>query len=152
MPSEVTASLTQQGLLGQLREYQIQNGVQLKIAIGSKQRHKVYQVHLLALDSKSRVRLHIAWPWFWCLLVSLLGIPAYFMLKKYLGFTAGIHEFAILALLSLGILLGLVMLILKFSWRRVFYSRLARVPRLIFSSTGRTGGATSALSPSYLRI
>lgn len=128
MPTEVNASLTQQGLLGQSREYQIQNGSQLKIAIVSKLRNKVYQVHLLALADKSKVRLHVAWPWFWCMLVSLLGIPGYLQLKKMLGLPAGIHEFAVLALFGVGLLLGLVMLILNFSRRRVFYSRFARVP------------------------
>lgn len=128
MPSDINISLTQQGLLGQLREYQLQQGKQLKIAIGSKVRNKVYQVHLLALADKSKVKLHIAWPWFWCMLISLLAVPVYFMGKKLLELPSGMHEFAILAVLSIGVLLGLVMLIMNFSRRRVFYSRFAHVP------------------------
>ena len=128
MTSDLNISLTQQGLLGQLREYQLQQGKQLKIAIGSKSRHRVYQVHLLALADKCRVKLHIAWPWFWCMLLSLLAIPAYSLTKKLLDLPTGLHEFAIFILCALGGILGVAMLLLNFSRRRVFYSRYARVP------------------------
>lgn len=127
MPGEVNATLQQQGKLGYTREFQLCNGNEIHIRLNAGSRNNVYQVHLLALADKSRARFHIAWSWLWCFVISLTGLGVYWIVNQFTRIDANIG-FALVLTCVLGILLGLVMLILKFYRKRVFYSRYANVP------------------------
>lgn len=128
MPSEINASLKQQGSYGQQREYQIVDGKNIRIAIGSKVRNKVYAVPILALGEKSKPRLHIAWAWLWLAVVGIVAIPVYLFIKTLLGVQNQGYDFAILAALVVMVLVGCVMLALNFSRRRVFFSAYSKIP------------------------
>lgn len=128
MPSEVNANLKQQASYGQQREYQIVNGRNIRIAIGSKARHKVYVVPMLALAEKSKPRLHIAWAWLWLAVSGLVAIPAYLFLKTLLGLKTESYDFAILAALVTAVLIGCIMLAVNFSRKRVFFTAYSKVP------------------------
>ena len=128
MPKEINATLQQQGKLGQVREYQIVNGKELRVIQGMGAKQRVYLVHLLALADKSRVRLNIAWGWFYLAVVCLAGLVIYLLLKSLFSINSGIVEFALIAIFVLGIVLGLILVILNFSRVRVFYSRHSSIP------------------------
>jgi hypothetical protein len=128
MPSEVNANLRQQGSYGQQREYQIVNGRNIRIAIGSKAKNKVFNVPMLALAEKSKPRLHIAWAWLWLAVCGVIAIPAYLSLKTLLGLKTESMDFAILAGLTVAALIGFVMLGLNFSRKRVFFTAYSKVP------------------------
>jgi hypothetical protein len=128
MPSEVNAQLKQQGSYGQQREYQLLNGQSIRIAIGGKARTKVYDVPILALATKSKPRLNIAWGWLWLALAGLIAIPLYLVLKSSLGSDSAAYDFAILAGLSVAALIGFIMLGLNFSRKRVYYTAYSKVP------------------------
>lgn len=128
MPNEINAHLRQQASYGQLREYQIVNGKNIRIAIGNKSRNKVYDVPMLALAQKSKNHIHIAWAWFWLAVVGALAIPVYLMIKTHLGLKAHFLDIAILAGLVLAVLLGLSMLVLNFSRKRVYFTEYSGVP------------------------
>ncbi len=128
MSNEVNATLRQQGSYGQQREYQIVNGRNIRIAIGNKAKVKVFNVPMLALADKSKLRLHIAWAWFWLAICGLVAIPVYLTIKTGLGQMAQSLNFAILAALVVMALVGLVMLGLNLSRKRVFFTVYSRVP------------------------
>lgn len=128
MPSEINAHLRQQGCYGQLREYQVVNGKNIRIAIGNKSRNRIYEVPMLALAHKSKTHAQIAWAWFWLALVALLAIPTYLLVKAHLGFKAQILDFVVLGLLAGAVLLGLFMLIMNFARKRVYFTEYSRVP------------------------
>ena len=128
MPSEINATIQQQEKLGYSRELQIKNGKELLIGQLAGSRKMIYQVHLLALADKSKPRIHISWPWLWCMLVSLIVLVVYSIIKSFMATDAGIYDFAIVSLCVLGIILGFVMTILKFSRKRVYFSRYANIP------------------------
>jgi len=128
MPSEVNAHLRQQGSYGQQREYQIVNGRSIRIAIGSKGKHKIYTVPILALAEKSKPRLHIAWAWLWLALSGVVGIPVYLYLKTALSLKTSSYDFVIIAGFTITVLVGFVMLALNFSRKREFYTAYSKVP------------------------
>jgi len=128
MSNEVNANLRQQGNYGQQREYQIVNGRNIRIAIGSKAKFKVFNVPMLALAEKSKARLHIAWAWFWLAVSGLVAIPVYLAIKTGLGLKAQPLDFAIMSALVVMALVGFVMLGLNFSRKRVFFTAYSKVP------------------------
>lgn len=128
MPSELNATLKQQGKLGYTREYQLYNERELRINLLAGARKSSYMVHLLALADKSKSRFHISLPWLWCALISAALLAIYWIVRQFVTIDSGIYEFAIVLACLLGIILGSVMLVLNFSRRRVFYSRTAKVP------------------------
>lgn len=128
MPSEVNAHLRQQGSYGQQREYQIVNGRSIRIALGSKGKPKIFTVPMLALAEKSKPRLHVAWAWFWLALSGLLAVPAYLLLKSVLGLKSANYDFVIIAGLFIAALVGLVMLALNLTRKRVFFTAYSKVP------------------------
>ncbi|MEJ2360031.1 MAG: hypothetical protein P8Z75_01190 [Gammaproteobacteria bacterium] len=128
MSNEINAQLRQLGCYGQIREYQIVNGKNIRIAIGSKSRNKVFSVPMLALAEKSKIRLQIAWAWFWLALIGLLAIPVYLLVKSQLDLKAQIVDFAILGVLVVAVLIGLFMLFMNFARKRVYYTAYSRVP------------------------
>ena len=128
MPSEVNANLRQQGSYGQQREYQIVNGRNIRIVIGSKAKNKIYHVPMLALAQKSKPHFHIAWAWLWLAVCGVIAIPLYLYLKNLLGLKAEIYDYAILAGLGVATLVGLVMLAINFSRKRVFFTAYSKVP------------------------
>jgi hypothetical protein len=128
MSNEVNATLRQQGSYGQQREYQIINGRNIRIAIGSKSKHKIFNVPMLALADKSKPRLHIAWAWLWLALSGLLAIPLYLAITNWLGLSTRIVDFAIIAGLAVAALIGIVMLGMNFSRKRVFFTAYSKVP------------------------
>ena len=128
MPKEINATLQQQGQLGQVREYQIVNGKELRIIHGLGAKQRVYLVHLLALADKSRVRFNIAWGWFYLAVGCLVGLVIYLLAKSLFSINSGMIEFAIIGALVLGIVLGLILVIANFSRVRVFYSRHSSIP------------------------
>jgi hypothetical protein len=128
MAKEINATLQQQGKLGQLREYQIVNGKELRIIQGMGAKQRVYLVHLLALGDKSRVRFNIAWGWLYLAVACLVGLVIYLMVKSLITINSGMIEFAIMAAFILGIALGLILVIANFSRVRVFYSRHSAIP------------------------
>ncbi|MBI1422539.1 MAG: hypothetical protein GC149_03660 [Gammaproteobacteria bacterium] len=128
MSSEVNAHLRQQGCYGQQREYQIVKGRHIRIAIGSKTKHKIFNVPMLALAEKSKLRLHIAWAWLWLAACGLVAIPVYLLIKSGLGLNARILDFVILAALVAAALVGLVMLARNFARKRVFFTAYSKVP------------------------
>jgi len=128
MPSEVNSNLRQHGRFGVRREYQIVDGRNLRLAIGKKSNIKVYQIPILALAEKSRRQLHIAWRWVWLSIFGLVGMPVYFQLMSLLGINAGRYNSLVVVGLSVVVLLGLVMVALNFSHKRVFYTAFSKVP------------------------
>lgn len=128
MPKEINATLQQQGKLGQVREYQIVNGKELRIIQGIGAKQRVYLVHLLALADKSRVRFNIAWGWFYLAVVCAIGLLIYLLAKSLFAINSGMIEFAIIGALVLGTVLGLILVIANFSRVRVFYSRHSAIP------------------------
>ena len=128
MPKEINATLQQQGQLGQVREYQIVNGKELRIIHGLGAKQRVYLVHLLALADKSRVRFNIAWGWFYLAVGCFVGLVIYLLAKSLFSINSGMIEFAIIGALVLGIVLGLILVIANFSRVRVFYSRHSSIP------------------------
>ena len=126
MAKEINATLQQQGKLGQLREYQIVNGKELRIIQGMGAKQRVYLVHLLALADKSHVRFNIAWGWLYLALGCMLGLVIYILAKSLFTINSSMIEFAIMAAFILGIALGLILVIANFSRVRVFYSRQYR--------------------------
>jgi len=128
MPAEINAILQQQGQLGQVREYQIINGKELRIIQGTGARQRVYLVHLLALADKSKLRFHITWGWFYLALASLIGLVVFLAAGSFINLGSDMIEFAIIAIFILGIVLGLILVIINFTRVRVFYSRNAGIP------------------------
>lgn len=128
MPNEINAHLRQQGSYGQLREYQIVDGKNIRIAIGNKSKNKVYAVPMLALAQKSKIHIHIAWAWLWLALVAMLAIPVYMMVKTHLGLKTHMLDIAILGVLVLAVLLGFSMLIMNFARKRVYFTAYSKVP------------------------
>jgi len=128
MPAEINATLQQQGYLGQVREFQIVNGKELRIIHGSGARQRVYLVHLLALADKSRLRFNIAWGWFYLALGCLLGLIVLLLATRLFAFDNALLEFSIIAVLVLGIILGIILVSINFYRSRVFYSRHAAIP------------------------
>jgi hypothetical protein len=128
MPKEINATLQQQGKLGQVREYQIVNGKELRIIQGLGAKQRVYLVHLLALADKSRVRFNIAWGWFYLAIGCLIGLVIYLLAKSLFTINSGMIEFAIIGGFVLGIVLGLILVIANFSRVRVFYARHSAIP------------------------
>jgi len=128
MPSEVNANLRQRGRFGVRREYQIVDGRNLRLTIGKKANIKVYQIPILALADKSRQRLHIAWGWVWLSIAAVAGMPIYLHSKTVLGMRTDAYDTLVLAVLAGLVLLGLAMVILNFSRKRVFYTAFSKVP------------------------
>ena len=128
MPKEINATLQQQGQLGQVREYQIVNGKELRIIQGMGAKQRVYLVHLLALADKSRVRFNIAWGWFYLAMFCLAGLVIYLLAKSLFAINSGITDIAIIAAFILGIVLGLILVMANLSRVRVFYSRHSSIP------------------------
>lgn len=128
MSNEINANLRQQGSYGQQREYQIVNGRNIRIAIGNKSKHKIFNVPMLALAEKSKSRLHIAWAWMWLALSGVVAIPVYLVIKNWLGLKTQSLDFAILAALVVAALIGFIMLGLNFSRKRVFFTAYSKVP------------------------
>lgn len=128
MPADINATLQQQGKLGQVREYQIVNGKELRIIQGTGAKQRVYLVHLLALADKSKLRFHIAWGWFYLALASLLGLVTFMVVSNFMTIGSAMIEFAVIAGFVLGIILGLILVAVNFYRIRVFYSRNASIP------------------------
>ena len=128
MPTEINATLQQQGKLGQVREYQIVNGKELRIIQGTGAKQRVYLIHLLALADKSRLRFNIAWGWFYLALGCLAGLTVFLLAKSFISINSAIIEFTIIAACILGIVLGLILVLANFTRVRVFYSRHSSIP------------------------
>lgn len=128
MPNEINAHLRQQGSYGVQREYQLVNGRNIRIAIGNKARNKVFNVPILALAEKSKTSLHIAWAWFWLALCGILAIPVYLYIRAELGLKAQLLDFVILGALVVAVLVGLSMLVMNFSRKRVYFTAYSNVP------------------------
>lgn len=128
MPNEINANLRQQGSYGQQREYQIVNGQHIRIAIGKKGKLKSFAVPFLALADKSKSRLHIAWAWLWLAISGVVAIPVYFSLKDLLGLKSQTVDFAVIAGLVVVALIGLFMVGMNFSRKRVFFTVYSKVP------------------------
>lgn len=128
MPPQINATLQQQSRIAPPRELQIVDGKEIRIIVGNKPRQQTYSVQLLALADKSQVRLHLAWRWLWLLLACLLALTGYWIAGSMSGFSLGTYEFSYVAGFSLTAILAMVMFVLKLSRKRVFVSRLAKVP------------------------
>ena len=87
MPTEINASLEQQGRLGPVRQFQIVNGKEIHINIKSKPKPQTYAVHLLALADKGHLRLHIAWRWLILLSICVIGLLGYYVSKSMFGYS-----------------------------------------------------------------
>jgi len=128
----INASLEQQGKLGYKKEIEIHDGQELLVKFLAGKQKKSYRVHLLALAKKGKSKFHIAWPWFWCAVLSVVALGIYMLVKQFVTIDQGIVELGIIFGCVAGIILGLVMLALKFSLKRVYFSRIAKVPLLDF--------------------
>lgn len=128
MANEINAHLRQQGCYGQQREYQIINGQIIRIAIGNKSRNKIFNVPMLALAEKSRTHAQIAWAWLWLALFGMVAIPVYLLIKTQFGMKSQITDFAILLVLVIAVLIGLIMLVINFARKRVYFTAYSRVP------------------------
>lgn len=128
MPAEINATLQQQGKLGQVREYQIVNGKELRIIQGAGAKQRVYLVHLLALADKSKLRFNIAWGWFYLAVACLLALIVFLVVNQFISIGSSTIEFAIIAAFVVGIVLGLILVAVNFYRVRVFYSRNAAIP------------------------
>ncbi len=128
MPTEINATLQQQGKLGQVREYQIVNGKELRIIQGAGAKQRVYLVHLLALADKSKLRFNITWGWFYLAVASALALLVFLMVSHFISIGSSTIKFAVIAAFVLGIVLGVILVAVNFYRVRVFYSRNAAIP------------------------
>ena len=128
MAKEINATLQQQGKLGQVREYQIINGKELRIIQGNGAKQRVYLVHLLALADKSRIRFNITWGWFYLAIACLAGLIIYQLIALTIKLDSVLIDLVVLSALGLGALLGIILVIINFFRVRIFYSRHASVP------------------------
>ena len=71
--------LTQQGLFSDQRRFEIKDGRYLFVDINKLKRNKKYQLDLVALEPKSKLRISIAWPWLVAAIMVVLS--AYFVLE-----------------------------------------------------------------------
>lgn len=130
MPNEINATLRQQGSYGHQREYQIINGQHIRIAIGKKGKLKSFAIPMLALAGKSKSRLHIAWAWFWLAIGGVAAIPVYLSLKDIVGLKTQGLDFPVIAGLVVMALIGLLMVGINFSRKRVYFTVYSKVPLL----------------------
>lgn len=128
----VNATLEQKGKLGYTKEISIRDGQEVQVRLLAGKNDTTYRVHLLALASKGKAKMHIAWPWLWTALASAILLLAYMALRQLLPFADSFIELAIYLACAIGMILGLVMIVLKFSLKRVYSSRMAKVPILEF--------------------
>ena len=126
MASKINATLHQQSKAGPPREFQIVDGKEIRITIGSAPKQQTYSVQLLALADKSHIKLHIAWGWLWLLIISAMALSGYWFAPSLLA-RLGTFEFSYAAGFSLTAILSLVMFVLKLSRKRVFVSRLTGI-------------------------
>lgn len=71
--------LTQQGLFSDKRRFEIKDGRYLFVDINKLKRNTNYQLDLVALEPKSKLRISIAWPWL--VAAALVMLTAYFALE-----------------------------------------------------------------------
>ena len=128
----VNASLQQKGKLGYSREISIRDGQEIQLKLLAGKSNINYKVHLLALNGKGKSKIHIAWPWFWSAIIGLIVLLVYLQIRQVLPFADSVIELGIYLACAVAILIGLVMTILKFSIKRVYTSRLAKVPIVEF--------------------
>jgi len=128
MPSEVNANLRQQGSFGIQREFQIVDGRNIHIGVGNKAKLKIYKIPILALAEKSRQRLHIAWTWAWLAIACIGAMPLYLLIKPMFGLAAHNLDIAVLGSLLVVAIISLIMVLINFSRKRVFYTAFSKVP------------------------
>jgi uncharacterized membrane protein (DUF485 family) len=128
----VNASLQQKGKLGYTKDISIRDGQEIHVRLLAGKNDRSYRVHLLALASKGKAKMHIAWPWLWAVIASVVLLIVYMESKQLLPFENTYIELAIYLACAVGVILGLVMTILKLSLKRVYTSRIAKVPILEF--------------------
>jgi uncharacterized membrane protein (DUF485 family) len=128
----LNASLEQKGKLGYTKEISIRDGQEIQVRQLAGKYNKSYRLHLLALASKGKAKIHIAWPWLWTTILSATVLVVYIATRQLLPFEDSFIELAIYLACAVGIILGLVMAILKLSLKRVYTSRIAKVPILEF--------------------
>ena len=56
-------TLTQRGLFSDERHFEIKDGRYLFVETNKLKRNTNYQLDLVALEPKSKLRINIAWPW-----------------------------------------------------------------------------------------
>lgn len=122
MATDINARLQQQNRIGQIREYMIAEGKELRIRAQGKFAHKPFAISLLALGEKSSYRIHFSWGWLIiaCLIGALLG--GYYFAADYYHFSIGIYEFIIVGLAGLAIVACIIVFFLTISRKREFYS------------------------------
>ena len=126
MASKINATLQQQSKASPPREFQIVDGKEMRILIGTAPKQQTYSVQFLALADKSHVRLHIAWRWLWLLIMSLVALTVYWLAPSLVA-KLGTFEFSYVASFTLMAILSVVMFVLKLSRKRVFVSRLTGI-------------------------
>ena len=126
----INASLEQRGKLGYIKEVQIHDGQEILVNLIAGKKKKSYKVHLLALANKGKSKFNISWPWLWCILICIVVLGIFSVVKQYISLENQLLELAIYFACAAGIILGLVMLALKFSLKRIYFSRIANIPIL----------------------
>lgn len=121
MATEINAKL-QQTSFGQVREYLIAEGKELRIRTQGKLAQKPCAINLLALGEKSSYKIHFSWGWLVmaCLIGLLLG--GYYFATDYYHFSIGIYEFVIVGLAGVAIIACIGVFFLTISRKREFYS------------------------------
>ena len=122
-------TLKQQGRFGDVREFLLVNKNELKIGHKSRIAVKTYMVHLLSLSEKSHTRLHFSKLWLTTALIfSVLVVSYYYNKDKFVENLGSTFDLLIVLGLGISILICLIMLLLNISVRRVFVSKVAKVP------------------------
>ncbi len=128
MSSEFNAILQQQPLTDVPREYHILNGKEVRIIEGLGHKQRVYLIHILALADKSRIRIGLAWGWLWWAIVCVVSLVLYLFISPLFPWSSTSLHFVIIASLVIASILGVIMLGVKLSRKRVFYARHSQVP------------------------
>lgn len=131
MARDVTMELEQDGVFGSRRQVQLLDNRELRIVEQQKRNTKEYSIDLLALDSSSRSKICMAWPW---LLAAggilLLTFLVMWLLPQYAPSQSDLLSIVVMILGGLAATGCFYMFWMYTSRRQRFFSRHARIPLL----------------------
>ena len=133
-------TLTQRGLFSDERRFEIKDGRYLFVETNKLKRNTNYQLDLVALEPKSKLRISIAWPWLVGAAVVILA--AYFVLEllpQFFGVSLNDYAFPIkLGSASLAFLF-LILFVVTTCRERVFIAANTNFPlvRLLIGKPDR---------------
>ena len=132
--------LTQRGFLSGERRFVIKDGRYLFVEINKLKKNTTYQIDLVALEPKSKIRINIAWSWLLAAAVVILtSYTALELLPQYIDINLKNYAFPIrLGSASLAVI-SLILFILTSCRERVFVASNTNLPlvRLLIGKPNR---------------